>query len=72
MLSDSLFEVCQQIWRAKDDYEYSEDHKKEMINALTELNFVIYKLDRIKEDCTLSKEDIRSIVTKQWLTSHSN
>lgn len=66
MLSDSLCDACEEIWSAVQNYEYCEDYKDDIVDALTNLNFIVYKLDRMKDDCKLSKKDIRKNVLKRW------
>lgn len=67
MLSDSMHEVCESIWEAVKIYDYSEDHKEELVNALTELGYIVYKLDRMKCDIIWSKKDYRNnYVLKRW------
>lgn len=67
MLSDSLHEACELIWDAVENYNYSGAHKDRLIESLTKLGYIIYKLDRIEEDCVWSEEDYKNnYVLRRW------
>ena len=67
MLSDSMHEACETIWEAVENYNYSEDYKNEIVEALTNLGYIMYQLDRMKEDCKWTKEDYKNeYVLKRW------
>lgn len=67
MLSDSLFEACEAIWYAVENYTYSEEYKDELVVALTKLGYIVYKLDRLQNDCIWTEEDYKNeYVLKHW------
>lgn len=66
MLSDSLFEIVEKLWEEIRHYEYSDSYKNELINAITEMAFITYQLDRMKKDIIWTKEDMRKYVTDRW------
>lgn len=66
MLSDDICEVLETLWGAIQNYEYSEDYKDELVDAMTELQFIQYKLDNLKPDQTMKKEDIKRITLERW------
>lgn len=67
MLSDSMHDACETIWEAVQNYEYSEDYKDEIVEALTKLGYITYCLDRMKNDCIWTEEDYKNkYVLKRW------
>jgi len=67
MLSDSMHEACETIWDAVQNYDYSEDYKEEIVAALTKLGYIVYQLDRMKNDCVWTEEDYKNeYVLKRW------
>ena len=66
MLSDSLFEGLEVIYEAIKHYDYSDDFKEELIGGIARLEYVVYKLDRLKRDQTLSFGEYRSLVVEKW------
>lgn len=65
MLSDSLFEACEEIWKAVHHYDYSSYHKNELITAITEMAYITYQLDRMKTGIW-TKDDMRKYVLERW------
>lgn len=57
MLSDSLFEILEDLKSALDHYNYATDYREEIVQAAAILNHIVYRLDRLKSDCTLSVSD---------------
>ena len=66
MLSDSLFEAAEEIWDAVQRYDYAREFKDELIEMLTDMRFLQYKLDTPNFDHKLTREDIRLIVLQTW------
>jgi hypothetical protein len=66
MFSDSLFEVIQEIWKAVHNYEYSDDFKSDIINAVTDLRYIQYQLDTPYQQNITQKKHIKKLVEKMW------
>jgi Txe/YoeB family toxin of Txe-Axe toxin-antitoxin module len=66
MLSDSLCEASEIIWAAIQRHQYSDEFKDELVDALTEMLFLVYKLDRMPFDIIWSKEKMRFHVLEIW------
>ena len=69
MLSDSCFHAAAEIWDAIERYDYAEDHKESLVNALTELVYVdqcLWYLTKDHERLGITKEKIRQWVLGEW------
>jgi hypothetical protein len=57
------------IWDAVESYEYADEHKEELVNALVELKYIAMyhtHLERDHERLGINKEAIRIKVLDEW------
>ena len=66
MLSDTICEACEDIWQGIQDYDYSEEFKEQLVTALVELSMIVYRLDHLEKDCTMTKKEMRELILKRW------
>jgi hypothetical protein len=66
MFSDTLVEAIEKIWEGVRYYDYSLDHKEADIDAITELQYIVYQLDNCCNEMLWSKDKIKKHVMKRW------
>lgn len=71
MLSDSLFEACEEIWEAVKRYSYSNNHRVEISKAIETLSMIVWHHDRMEADRTPEKkriaiDSIRQEINRRW------
>jgi 4-hydroxyphenylpyruvate dioxygenase-like putative hemolysin len=64
MLSDSLHEATEIIWQAIEHYEYSSEYEVELVESLTKLTYIIYKLDHLEH--TWDEDDMKQHILKRY------
>ena len=66
MLSDSIFQAIEDILTSINEYDYSIEHKKHIITALSNLYMVQWRLDRLEIDFNSTIYDARRFATEQF------
>jgi hypothetical protein len=70
MLSDSIFDIVEQLYKNMEHYNespfnYGQEYKDELIDAIITLRCIVYDLDHIGEMTNQSKEQIREEVVER-------
>lgn len=68
MLSDSIFEAVEILWDAIKWYSYADDHKKQLLDGITELALTIETLDYPNDSRQLDERRrlMREKLNERW------
>ena len=66
MLSDSIFEALEDLFQAVENYDYSVDFKDELIEAMTILRTIQWKLDHIEKIDAWARKKIDESVCNEF------
>jgi hypothetical protein len=68
MLSDSVFECIEDMWKAIENYDYVDhsDHKEQLIETLTEMRYLLHRLDAFDRPLQ-DRSYIKKIIEDEWI-----
>jgi hypothetical protein len=67
MLSDSVFETIEKLWtECVVHYDYSDQHKEQLVDVITDLSMLLYKMDLFGREDKMSRDKMKKLIVAEW------